>query len=172
MARRGPPPKPSALREQSGNAGHRRINHQEPKPVTKEPPKPAWLKGHAAKEWKRIVPELLQLGLLAKIDQTALASYCQATAELMLATKVLDKEGRVVDSSIFSRNGEEVGTKRQAHPAVGIQQKAFRAVITFLREFGLSPAARVHIQTEQDTDDASHDELGEVLHKMASPPPT
>jgi P27 family predicted phage terminase small subunit len=117
-----------------------------PQPMKGAPPLPRWLSKEAKAEWRRIVPELLSLGLLTIVDRTALAAYCQAHAELVEATKVLDAEGRLLDVPVFNRAGEQTGTTKKAHPAVRLQRDAFARVKLFLAEFGLTPATRARLQ--------------------------
>lgn len=46
----------------------------------KAPAVPKELKGEARAEWKRIVPELERVGMLAKVDRGLLMRYCSAWA--------------------------------------------------------------------------------------------
>ena len=146
MGRRGPPPKPTKMKEAAGNPGKRRLNDREPKPEVGAPRMPAWLPARAKAEWKRIVPELERLGLLTVIDLAALASYCVAYSEVEAATRTLEKEGRICVWSIFDKQGVKVGERLKAHPAVQMQRDAARLVKQFISEFGLTPASRSRVQ--------------------------
>jgi len=145
MGRRGPPPKPTRLRILEGNPGRRPLNDREPKPRDATPVLPAWLSPDAKTEWRRIVPELRRLGLLTLVDRAALAAYCQAWAELQIATRLLEKEGRIVEVDVFGKDGAVTGSKSQLHPAVKLQRDAFGRVKQFLAEFGLTPASRARL---------------------------
>lgn len=145
MGRRGPPPKPSRLKVAAGNPGKRPLNPQEPRPAVEAPRMPAWLPRRAKAEWQRIVPELLGLGLLTRIDLGALASYCVAVGELEEATRTLDKEGRVCVQPIMDKTGEKVGERLRPHPAVAMQRSAASLVKAFAVEFGLSAASRTRV---------------------------
>ncbi len=149
---RGRPPKPTRLKILAGNPGKRKLPEKEPQPRAETPTMPAWLSAEAKQEWRRIVPELQALGLLTIVDRVALASYCQAWAELVIATQLLSKEGRVVFSDIISRSGEYVGTKQALHPAVRMQRDAFARVKQFIGEFGLTPASRTKVRGEKPSD--------------------
>lgn len=164
MGRRGPPKKPTTLKIAAGNPGKRPLNPREPKPKTDEPPMPLWLSERAQAEWRRIVPELLAIGLLARIDQAALASYCQAYAEAEIATRTIETEGRICrvplfadkaiselvtdpktgkqETKLIALKGQVIGERLKTHPAVTQQREAFRLVKQFLAEFGLSPSSR------------------------------
>jgi len=61
-----------------GNPGKRPLNTNEPQPELGIPELPTMLNGEALLEWHRITVELLQLGLMTKVDRAALAAYCQA----------------------------------------------------------------------------------------------
>jgi P27 family predicted phage terminase small subunit len=165
--RRGPPPKPTKLKLAAGNPGKRKLNEREPQPAGKAPAQPAWLSDRAKVEWKRIVPELLTLGLLSRIDLAALAAYCQALAELEIATRTIETEGRICRMPIFAEDdvselvpnpatgdlqlkpkilkGQQIGERLKTHPAVTQQREAMRLVKQFLAEFGLSPSSRSRV---------------------------
>ena len=83
MGKRGPAPKPTALKVLQGNPGKRPLNDKEPEyeksdELLKPPP---YLSTHAKKEWKRIAPMLLNNGLLTNVDISALGAYCQHTID-------------------------------------------------------------------------------------------
>ncbi len=146
MGRRGPPPKPTKMKQAAGNPGKRPLNAAEPEPLARSPRMPVWLPARAKAEWKRIVPELERLGLLTLVDLAALASYCVAFSELEDATRTLEKEGRVCVWPVFDKQGVKVGERLKAHPAVQLQRDAARLVKQFISEFGLTPASRTRVQ--------------------------
>lgn len=146
MGRRGPPPTPTKLKIARGNPGKRPLNEREPQPAVEPPAMPAWLSPAAKAEWKRIVPELIRLGLLAKIDRAALTAYCQAVAELEIATQTLDVEGRVCRMPILNNAGEVIGERLKAHPCVAQMNAASQRVKALIQEFGLTPASRSRVQ--------------------------
>jgi len=71
-------PLPTATKKLRGNAGKRKLNDAEPPHEPGEPELPKGLSRAAKQEWRRIVPELLGRGVLAKLDGKALGAYCQA----------------------------------------------------------------------------------------------
>jgi P27 family predicted phage terminase small subunit len=146
VGRRGPPPKPTKLKVAAGNPGKRPLNQREPDPEVAAPPMPGWLSDRAKVEWKRITPELVTLGIVSRIDQAALAAYCQAVAELEQATRTIDAEGRVCVWPILDKDGDKIGERLKSHPAVQQQRDAMQRVKGFLAEFGLSPASRSRVQ--------------------------
>jgi P27 family predicted phage terminase small subunit len=60
----------------------------------------------------------------------------------VVATKILEAEGRLVSVPVFNKAGELTGHLTKPHPAVRLQRDAFARVKAFLSEFGLSPSSR------------------------------
>lgn len=80
MATRGRKPLPTALKELEGDRGkgRRPLNKDEPTPPQDNVKCPAWLMPEAKKEWKRLAPSLIAMGVLTEHDMEAFAGYCQA----------------------------------------------------------------------------------------------
>lgn len=117
---------------------------------------PSWLSPTARVEWKRVVPQLCKLGVITKLDQAVLAGYCQAVAEYLESTRVLNVEGLLVEQIIYARDsGKAVGARKAQHPMVAIQRSAYAIMRRFASEFGLTPASRkklkVNSQVAGDT---------------------
>lgn len=163
MGARGPAPTPSKLKKLRGNPGRRKINDREPQPAEATPTIPTWLQGEARAEWKRIVPELRTLGLLTLIDRAALVAYCQAWAELVACTKILQDEGRIITEPIVDKEGDHIGDKIRAHPIVRMQRDAFARVKVFAAEFGFTPASRSRVKVPDKPDQV--DPLAELLRR-------
>jgi P27 family predicted phage terminase small subunit len=132
MGKRGPAPKPTALKILQGNPGKRPLNAREPLPQRGRPRCPTWLDREAKAKWKALVPELDRLGLLTVVDGDVLAAYCQAYAEFRQATETLRGEGRYIS----------VGTQMQSHPAVAQQRSAWQHIKAFSALLGLDPSSR------------------------------
>lgn len=94
------------------------------------PEAPAWLTREAAAEWARVVPGLARLGLLKPEDRAALAAYCEAWAQFVEATGLIQAEGLTIEA----KQG------MLPHPAVGIQRAAGREVRAWAAHFGLTPS--------------------------------
>jgi P27 family predicted phage terminase small subunit len=90
----------------------------------------------AKKEWLRIAPELAALGLLARIDRSGLAIYCESYARWIGAIVHMQKYGVVIKSP----SGYPIQS-----PYVGIANKAGEQVRLMLAEFGMTPAARSRV---------------------------
>ena len=136
MGKRGPRPLPTRLHIIHGNPGKRRLNKNEPQPETGIPELPAILNGEALLEWHRITAELLQLGLVTKVDRAALAAYCQAWGRWVEAEEHLKTEPIIFKSP-------------SSYPVLSpwwvVANKAADQMHSFLTEFGLSPASRTRV---------------------------
>jgi phage terminase small subunit len=56
------------------------LNQNEPKPKVERPSCPPDLSKVARKEWRRIVPILEELQIVARLDRAALSAYCESWA--------------------------------------------------------------------------------------------
>lgn len=119
-------------------------------PSVAAPDCPAWLDAEAQAEWARVVPELVEAGVLARVDRAALAAYCQSWAELVTCTELLRRDGRFITTPIQNAKGEVLGEKVVPHPALAAQRDALGRVRTYLVEFALTPAARLRMKFAED----------------------
>jgi P27 family predicted phage terminase small subunit len=155
MNKRGPNPKPTKLKELEGNPGKRPLNMKEPQPAMLIPSCPAFLKGAARREWKRITPELYTIGLLTSIDRAALAGYCQAYGRWEEAERQLNELGKISKGTMKylykTTNGNLI-----ISPLLSVSNKAMEQMHKFLTEFGMTPASRSRIIVDKSNqiDDA------------------
>ncbi len=134
----GGKPVPTRLKILRGNPGHRPLNDQEPIPEkpSKVPRAPRHLRDAAKKEWRRIAPVLLDLGLLTEIDTVALAAYCEVYASWVDASTSLAKTGTIITS----------GGVVKANPLVNITSKFYDQMRAMLAEFGMTPSSRSRVK--------------------------
>lgn len=134
MGRRGPPPQSPAKKKIRGNTGKRKPSRR--KPVAKKGQCPKWLDNEAKKKWKELERSARAVG------PEVMAMAAQAWAEFKIATEMLRKEGRVV----------ETATTTKAHPAVAQQRSAWKAWLDFRR-----------LLAEADTGTIENDPLEQFL---------
>ena len=143
----GRPKKPTALRVLEGRA--KAVPSSEPRPELGMPECPEWLMSDAKLEWERVAPELFKLGLLAKIDRTALAAYCQSYAKWKAAEEAITRDGMV-----FPILGEDGQPKYyQQTPEVGIANQCLKQIRAFCSLFGLDPSSRAKMELPSDRGD-------------------
>ncbi|MBI4911051.1 MAG: phage terminase small subunit P27 family [Acidobacteria bacterium] len=145
MGYRGPAPKPTALRMMEGNPGHRPLNGNEPRPRPVAPKCPAHLDKEAKREWRRMVPILLRMGVLSEADGHALANLCLAYSRLIRAQLKLNESGLLMKtpSGFLMQN-----------PLIAIINSSVDTINRISREFGLTPASRSRLHTSEPQDDA------------------
>jgi phage terminase small subunit len=172
MGARGPKPLPANVHVLRGNPGHKTFGDLDAvTPQVEIPGCPEHLLPDARKEWERIGPELVSLGLVAKIDRAALALYCQEWAWLVWHDGCLQRdiaraaEGLVaheleqdrLDAAAKAKNetrtraawmggdGFTIPTPNGSftyNPHWVARNKAGDKLDKFLASFGLSPSSR------------------------------
>ena len=65
--------------------------------VSGVPKMPTWLDREGKAEWRRIVPELARVGVVAFLDRAVLAAYCDVWSKLCKARRQLDADGLLVE---------------------------------------------------------------------------
>ena len=156
MAVRGRKPLPTALKELEGDRGHNRrpINRNEPTPSSAGVKCPSWLAPEAKKEWRRLAPSLVSMGILTDHDLEAFAGYCQAYARWKEAEDFIAQHG-----TIFKTPSGYV----QQVPQVSISLQNLKLMQSFCAEFGLTPASRARLYANSGDTDASDDPMENVL---------
>ncbi|AEH46782.1 phage terminase small subunit P27 family [Parageobacillus thermoglucosidasius] len=110
------------------------------KPKADKVKPPSWLDPLAKKEFKRIVSELSELGLITNVDIVALATYCDAYSDYVKCTKLIQEEGMMVE---YTNKAAE--TNKVPHPLLTKKKQLFEQMKAVASEFGLSPSARAKL---------------------------
>ncbi len=159
MGLRGPQAEPAALKALKGNPGRRALNLSDGvNPAVEAPEKPTQVKANrwANQEWDRAADELLQLGLIGKIDRASFTVYCMTWGELCElevefaalkaeARKAAEKDSKlaaVVDVYFFTT---PTGFKRESPLHRKIEEMR-KDVDVYARNFGMNPSARQRVQ--------------------------
>lgn len=146
------PPKPTPLKLLQGTFRKGRAKN-EPKPERAIPTVPEELSDAAKVEWGRISQDLMQLGLLSRIDRAALAAYCEAWSDWLDATDKVNRFGKVIktgEKTVTHTDGsvEKSGGNMVENPYYSIKKRAAEIMHKFLIEFGMTPASRTRISAE------------------------
>lgn len=144
MGRRGPAPKPTALRLIDGDK-ESRINHHEPVPRSGglECPDDATQTVRAI--WDFTVDELEHMGIDSPCDRDSLYAFCCAVANHREASRIIG------GSSLLMKSPKHGAWVR--NPMLIVQHQAAREIRAFAQEFGLTPSARSRIAGQGDTED-------------------
>lgn len=152
---RGRPPKPTNLKILEGNPGKRRLNTNEPKPLSIAPTRPEWLAPEAKRMWSYLAPKLTALGLLTEVDRLDFAMLCQHWADYVDAVKDLRENGWS-----FSTDKGYEGPRS----SVGKMHKASEKIAMLGAKFGLSPSDRARLSLPEQK---AADPFEEFLKKNA-----
>ena len=136
------------MKKLRGNPGKRKLNKNEPEAPPGIPEMPQFLTAEARAEWKRIIPLLVQMGVLTAADGKALAGYCSAYAQLAKCEAAIEKYG-LICATLDELTGVAI---LKVNPAVRIKSDALRLMKAFLTEFGLTPASRSKLSISKPDD--------------------
>src|SRR5882724_9045165 len=141
MGLRGPRPTPSAILKARGTyrADRGRNEVKGPRGI---PRCPAGLDKLAKKCWLQLIPMLLSMGVLSRIDRNAIIRYCIFWSQWHQAQQFLSKNGLVYP--IKDGNGKVKCLA--AFPHVAIVSKVGLLLAKFEQEFGMTPSARTRIE--------------------------
>src|SRR5690606_36103701 len=127
---------------------------------------PSWLSVEAKKEWRRVMPILVERRILTTADLGSLENYCTAIGQVRDMERHLQEHGHVFES-FKERDGELVSTGLKRNPAVGIQSDAMTRARLLAAELGLTPVSRSRPAIREDDDD---DALNPLSITPTSPP--
>lgn len=136
----GRPAKPAQSKVIAGNFRKDRDSHG-PKVDIALPPCPKWLPRLAKKHWAELGPELVKTGLLSVIDGDVFALHCDSLAKYEEVALKLKRLEDMLD---------ETPTGYQVQSALfTIRSKLHDQIVKTAREFGMTPAGRTALKTQQ-----------------------
>lgn len=142
MGKRGPKPKPTAIKLLHGNRSKRPLNLHEPKPSAAPPRCPAWLDAEAKACWRVLIPQLRDMGVLTRIDANALTNYCETWSRWKRAVLFLQKNG-----DVYSLKDDQGNPKCVVQwPQVAVARNLVSVLHRYQQEFGLTPSARTSLK--------------------------
>lgn len=115
-------------------------------PVQVEAPEPPdWLDDDAMAEWGRVLPDLLKLGLITRLDRQVLAQYCEAISDYRRWTLKIQELNQSMDRG-------DVQTYRTGAKDLSIWRKlrndAERRADAAGAKFGFNPLARRNLRAQ------------------------
>ncbi len=147
MGERGPVPKGYTRRRNSRQTSGTSV-------TIARPPMPRTLPEEGKAEWRRVVPELEDIGLLATIDRGVLIRYCQAWADWVEFARLLEKSGKLI-------RGQKGNLVR--NPVWMMKRDAEQAIAELARQLGLTPAARLRAGVRHERQPDHEEESASVL---------
>lgn len=140
MGKRGPKKEPAAKKRAKGNPGKDRLPTKRSAPKTKLPQCPSFVPPMAKRVWKSVVPKLLELGVIAQVDEHAIAAYCIAFDRFRRATLKVKRQGELVpvgDKGYFQNN-----------PWLSIANRSLVEMKSFWSQFGMTPSDRMSLNID------------------------
>lgn len=140
MGRRGPAPRPTAIKLAQGMRPDR-VNRREPRPepLPGPPEPPEHLDPVGRETWERLASKLWRLGLLTPLDLDTFAIYCDLVATVRAAREIL------LRTSLLVRGRRD---RLVTNPA----WRVYREAVDRVRAFGLTPSARSYLSDLGDVD--------------------
>lgn len=148
----GRPAKPASVHVLRGNPSKKafgELMHDLANPAVPvaAPPMPDWLSDGAVAEWERVLPDLITLGLVSKLDMMALATYCEGVADWQRFRRRIaelnakqDGSQDMGDVQTFATGAKQISVWRQL--ANDAEKRANAAGAAF----GFSPMARRNLK--------------------------
>lgn len=137
---RGRPPEPDSVNNLKGDPGKRRRYEVAPEAPKGRPVAPAYLGPVAREEWDRVVPMLEDMGVLSKVDGSALICYVEAWERYRQAQEIIAKNGPLT-----------LGVQGKYSPLNKVIAENLAIIKHFLTEFGGTAAARVRMRYKPET---------------------
>lgn len=138
MATKGRKPKPDALKELSGNPGHRPLNANAPKPTTRRVDRmPRGMSEGARRLWRQLSGDLVEIGLLTDAD---LPAFVLMAEHYGLARRALVE---IAEAGLTTT--DEAGLVRK-HPLLQVWRDNSTAFRAYATEFGLTPSSRSRVK--------------------------
>ena len=145
MGKRGPAKTPTAVLK-IRDSWRAKTRDGEPEPSPGLPECPAWLRDKAKLAWGQLVPLLDDMGVLFRVDEKALARYCELWARWLEASQWIQANGEV-----WEKKDEEGNlTYAQQYPQVGIVNKLGEQLARLESQFGMTPSARAGLTVDND----------------------
>lgn len=155
----GRPAIPDALKILRGNPGRSTLNRNMPTPSRIEPEMPTFLDADARREWRRLAPRLVQLGMLTEVDGLIFAGYCELVSELTRVNRQLKKcKGNLLVDKVVEvyTEADEDGkmqrcerVEQRQNPLIVIKRNLLNQIRSYCTEFGLSPSSRNRLVVPQ-----------------------
>jgi P27 family predicted phage terminase small subunit len=90
------------------------------KAVSRVPTVPSWLSSDAKREWRRVMPALVDRRILTEADLGSLEHYCVACGRIREIERLIQGGGAVIDPATFRMQDKAMQTARQLAAELGL----------------------------------------------------
>lgn len=154
----GRKPTPTETRRLTGSHPER-INRREARFRSVDSVKPLKVvekSPYALEEWNRVLPELVENGLLTKANLAIFGAYCVSYGQWLEAEDDIAERGRYIEEPVFNRAGDETGHREKPNPSIAQSVQFMMAMLRNAVEFGMTPASATRVQTPPDAERADN----------------
>ena len=114
------------------------------------PNAPSWLDREGKAEWRRVVPELERLGLLASLDRAVLSAYCDVWSKFVELRRLLKDDGLIG----VGHRGRPV-----KHPGWQMYRDSLSSCLKLWTQLALTPNARLRMEIPEQGNEGSGADL-------------
>ena len=100
------------------------------------PVAPDWLQGPALAAWNALLPMLMNMGIIGRVDTNAIARYCELLARYRECQDFIARYGQTLATKT------ETGIEVREYPQVGRASKLADQLLRLEQNFGMTPSAR------------------------------
>lgn len=157
MAGNGPAPTPTAILTARGSKVANSRDGEPALPVG-APPIPHFIEDmpSAREAWTFLTTHLVAAGVLAEVDQHALAMFCSTWARWRRAQDVLEFDGETYEAKTFSDKGELLSVKILPRPESAIATTLLAELRQQGDRLGMNPAARTRLRVSKPAGGGKH----------------
>lgn len=143
MGKRGPAPKPRALRLLDGERPYR-LPAGEPVPSAGSVEPPASLDAEALAVWHELAPDLVRQGVLTPWDAALFGLYCQTLVYARRAEEMINSSAILLRARNRSDRASGVAVR---NPAMQVYRDMTELALRLGGNFGLTPSQRIALAT-------------------------
>ena len=134
---------PTAIKELQGTLQRCRVmdDEMQPQPLPDYPLPAEWLSEYGKMEWHNVVGGLHAIGMLARLDLSILAMYCNEISVYREMEEKLRNNDRAI--AIKDANGNLKSVNVVAYQRIA--DRALEKALRIASEFGFTPSARTRI---------------------------
>lgn len=166
MGQRGPKPTPTQLLKLRGS-WLAKTRHREPQPPSELPPCPAWLDRASKELFRTLAKQLVEAGILTRLDRQALTRYCVLSLRWRKMEQFIQTHGETCEIySEADEHGQRALLKIDLYPQVRLASTLATELLRIENHFGLTPSARTALQVEK-APHADHDPKAKFFRRQA-----
>lgn len=147
------------------------VKHPEPKTIKEEIKPPSYFNNYSKKEWKRIIPELIELNLLPKIDigllEVAIFNYgiYRECWDFIYTEEYTDKSGKKRRRPRNLKDYFKENSSSQKTPWVSMMKDSFKKYYDIMLKFGFTPVERSKINLDITKAESIKNPVLELINK-------